>query len=134
MHPTLSSPPQTAHLCPPILLDAESAFDVVLKEFLIKNLLFSGTSGETLLYLNNRLSNRQTFLDWSGQLMGPIIDERGLEQGGVSSSDFYKIFSQEQLQTAQNSALGVPLGPLTISGIGQADDTALVSNSIHNLN
>ena len=90
MHPTLSSPPQTAHLCPPILLDAESAFDVVLKEFLIKNLLFSGTSGETLLYLNNRLSNRQTFLDWNGQLMGPIIDERFLEQGGVSSSDFYK--------------------------------------------
>ena len=117
-----------------LLLDAESAFDVVLKEFLIKNLFFSGTSGETLLYLNNRLSNRQTFLDWSGQLMGPIIDERGLEQGGVSSCDFYKIFSQEQLQTAQNSALGVPLGPLTISGIGQADDTALVSNSIHNLN
>ena len=66
--------------------------------------------------------------------MGPIIDERFLEQGGVSSSDFYKIFSQGQLQTAQNSALGVSLEPLTISGIGQADDTALVSNSIHNLN
>ena len=28
----------------------------------------------------------------------------------------------------------MPLGPLTVSGKGQADDTALVSNSIHNLN
>ena len=35
---------------------------------------------------------------------------------------------------AQNSALMVPLGPLTISGIGQADDSALLANNIHNLN
>ena len=72
--------------------------------------------------------------------MGPILDELGLEQGGVSSADFYKIFSLEQLGTAQASALGVPLGSgtgtgtsLTISGIGQADDSALVSNNIHAL-
>lgn len=116
-----------------LFLDAESAFDVVLKEFVIKNLFFAGTTGDTLSYLNNRLENRQTFLDWNGQVMGPINDERGLEQGGVSSSDFYKIFSQEQLVMAQNSALGVPLGPLTISGIGQADDTALLANNIHHL-
>ena len=65
--------------------------------------------------------------------MGPIHDEQGLEQGGVSSTDFYKIFGQEQLLTAQASSLGVPLGPLTVSGIGQADDTALVSNNIQHL-
>ena len=117
-----------------LLLDAKSAFDVVLRELLVKNLYFSGTSGEMLLYLNNRLENRRTFLDWNGQLMGPIYDEQGLEQGGVSSSDLYKIFNQDQLKTAQASELGVPLGPLTVSSVGQADDTALVSNSIHNLN
>ena len=55
-------------------------------------------------------------------------------KGGSVALIFIKIFSREQLQTAQNSALGVSLEPLTISGIGQADDTALVSNSIHNLN
>ena len=65
--------------------------------------------------------------------MGPIHDQQGQEQGGVSSSDFYKIFSQELLQTAQDSALGVPLGPLTVSAVGQADDTALLSNNIHQL-
>ena len=66
--------------------------------------------------------------------MGPINDEHGLEQGGVSSSDFYKIFSKEQLLSAQQARLGVALGPLVVSGIGQADDTALLSNSIHSLN
>ena len=51
----------------------------------------------------------------------------------MKSSDFYKIFAKEQLSTAQDSSLGVKLGPLTISGIGQADDTGLVSNDIHKL-
>ena len=78
-----------------LFLDAKSAFDVVLRELLVKNLFLAGTSGDTLLYLNNRLENRLTFLDWNGQMMGPIHDQQGLEQGGVSSSRFYKIFSQE---------------------------------------
>ena len=56
-----------------------------------------------------------------------------MEQGGVSSSYYYKIFGREQLGTAHASALGVPLGHLKVSGIGQADDTVLVSNNIHDL-
>ena len=65
--------------------------------------------------------------------MGPIDDERGLEQGGISSSDFYKIFGKEQLSLPQNSCLGVPLPAVTVSTIGQADDTVLISNDIFNL-
>ena len=37
---------------------------------------------------------------------------------------------REQLEVAQNSDLGVAIGPVTISCIGQADDVALVSNYI----
>ena len=81
-----------------LFLDAKSAFDVVLKELLIKNLYFSGTTGETLLYLDARLGNRQTYLDWNGQLMGPILDEQGVEQGGINSSDFYKIFGKSSFR------------------------------------
>ena len=116
-----------------LYLDAQSAFDVVLREHLIRNLYNINTDGHTLLYINNRLGNRRTFIDWEGNLMGPIIDECGLEQGGVNSSDFYKIFGKEQLATAQLSELGVKIGNLIISGIGQADDTALISNDIYKL-
>ena len=116
-----------------LYLDAMSAFDVVLKQLLIKNLFHANTTGHTLLYLDNRLENRETFIDWDGQLMGPILDERGLEQGGLKSTDFYKKFGEEQLSTAQLSSLGIQLGDITISGIGQADDTVLVSNRIQNL-
>ena len=116
-----------------LLLDAQSAFDVVLRELLVRNLYNINTDGHTLLYINNRLGHRRTFIDWDGNLMGAIEDECGVEQGNVNSSDFYKIFSKEQLTTAQESELGVRLGELIISGIGQADDTALLSNNIHKL-
>ena len=65
--------------------------------------------------------------------MGPMEDERGLEQGGVSSSDMYKIFGKEQLEAAQVSELGVPLRDIIISSIGQADETVLLSNNIFDL-
>ena len=116
-----------------LYLDAKSAFDVVLRELLVKNLFAINTNGHSLLYLNNRLQNRQTYIDWDGQLMGPVLDEQGLEQGGVSASELYKIFAGEQLTLAQKSGLGTKLGSLTISGIGIADDAALVSNSLTNL-
>ena len=41
--------------------------------------------------------------------MGPIIDESGLEQGEVPSSDLYKIYGKEQLLSAQDSSLGVKI-------------------------
>ena len=65
--------------------------------------------------------------------MGPINDECGLEQGGINSSDFYKIYAKEQLENAQKSELGISLGNLRISAIGQADDTALLANNLQNL-
>ena len=88
-----------------LLLDAQSAFDVVLRELLVRNLYNINTDGHTLLYINNRLGHRRTFIDWDGNLMGAIEDECGVEQGGVNSSDFYKIFGKEQLTTAQESEL-----------------------------
>ena len=53
--------------------------------------------------------------------MGPIKDECGVEQGGINSSDLYKIYNNDQLDIAQASEFGVELGPLVISAIGQAE-------------
>ena len=117
-----------------LYLDAKSAFDKVLRQLLIRNLYFCGTTGKELLHINNRLENRKTMAEWDKVLMGPIADQQGVEQGGVNSGDFYKIYSKSQLQMAQDSKLGVQLSrDITVSAIGQADDTALVSNNLHSL-
>ena len=116
-----------------LYLDARSAFDVIQKELLIKNLFHVQDQDQSLIYLNNRLSGRQTVVDWSGKLLGPISDEQGLEQGGINSSDHYKIFGKSQLTLVQDSKLGIQLGNIVVSSIGQADDTILLSNDIVNL-
>ena len=116
-----------------LYLDARSAFDVVLRELLIKNLYHCGTDLQSLLIINNRLSNRSTCLEWDKQLVGPIMDECGVEQGGVNSSEFYKIFGKDQLSNAQDSELGVSMNNVVISAIGLADDTGLLANCPHAL-
>ena len=117
-----------------LFLDARSAFDTVVIEFLVRNLYIAGMGGNSLLYIKNRLSNRITFCNWDGKVMGPIYDQHGLEQGGCNSSDWYKIYNNELLKTIQKSKQGVDIGPgLTISSVGQADDTCLLSNDIFRL-
>ena len=114
-----------------LFLDAKSAFDRVVPELLIRNLFLSGMNGNSLVYLNNRLTNRATYLEWNKTIMGPIKDELGLEQGGLNSSDMYKLYNNELLISAQKSEQGVDLGGrLIVSATGLADDTVLSANSL----
>ena len=84
--------------------------------------------------MENRLRNGATYIAFDHEVAGPIRDEHGLEQGGISSSDCYKLYNNEILTLAQESKLGVKLNnSLTISAVGQADDTAVVSNDLQKL-
>ena len=117
-----------------LFLDAKSAFDTVVIPYLVRKLHSSGMDGHSILYMENRLSSRATFCGFDGLVAGPIHDEHGLEQGGVSSSDCYKLYNNELLTVAQESRLGVNMSKsLTISAVGQADDTVVLSNSLHKL-
>ena len=116
-----------------LFLDAKSAFDRVLKEILVRNLFTAGTDDQRLLYIDQRLKSRRTFCEFDKEMMGPILDTKGVEQGGIASSDNYKLYNNEQGTTAENSNLGVTVRDITISSITLADDTVLTSNSIINL-
>ena len=116
-----------------LLLDAKSAFDKILAEFIIRNAFLAGSQGQGLLYLADRLVNRQTYVEWNKCLMGPILDQLGVEQGGCLSDRLYKLANNEQLDTAQLSMLGILMNDICVSSIGQADDTCLVSDCIFKL-
>ena len=79
------------------------------------------------------LENRKTYVEWEKVLMGPIKDTMGVEQGGTNSSDQYKLYNNEQFSTAQQSNFGIDIGPVSISFVGQADDSVLLSSDIHQL-
>ena len=116
-----------------LLLDAQSAFDLILRENVIVEAFKAGTCDEGLIYLDNRLGNRQTFCEWSKELVGPIHDRLGVEQGGINSDRLYKLANNNQLKVALHSKLGADMGSMVIPIIGQADDTGLLANSIHEL-
>ena len=65
--------------------------------------------------------------------MGPIRDLLGVEQGGMNSDRLYKLANNEQIKVAQESQFGIHISDHVVSCIGQADDTALLSNTIHDL-
>jgi hypothetical protein len=126
-----------------LLLDAQSAFDRVVIEHAIRCAYLAGTQDEGLLYLDMRLRSRKTFIEWDKQLMGPIHDTMGVEQGGRPSDRVYRLVNNEQLETAQKSELGIDMG-LAVSangdvhrqvlgGVGQSDDVGLLANSLASL-
>ena len=116
-----------------LFLDARSAFDRTIREILVRKLFLIGTSGNRLLYFNNRLKHRKTYCEWDQRVLGPIHDLQGVEQGGVPSGDLYKIYNNEQFDTAQESGLGITLNDLDVASIGQADDYVLVADNINSL-
>ena len=116
-----------------LFLDAKSAFDKALVEILCRRLYLDGTTGQNLSFIMRRLQNRITFCEWNNELMGPIIDELGLEQGGKLSSDEWKIYNNEQLTTPQETDFGTSIGDVHVAAIGQADDCVLVSSDLHKL-
>ena len=116
-----------------IFLDAKSAFDKILREFCIKSAYFAGTDGQGLLYLDNRLRNRHTYIEWDKTLMGPVKDKLGVEQGGINSGEIYKLANNKELVVTQQSGLGLHIGDVHCANVGQADDVALFSDDIHHL-
>jgi hypothetical protein len=116
-----------------LALDAQSAFDRCLRQILCCELYKAGVPGSAILFMDNRLTSRQTVYEWEGVKMGPAADVTGFEQGGINSSDFYKLYNNEQLTTAQSTNLGADIGSGVISAVGQADDVILLSNDINDL-
>ena len=118
-----------------LLLDKQAAFDTVLKEHVILGAYSAAghRADQSLLYMANRLASRRTFLQFSTTMMWPIHDERGVEQGGVSSGDEFQLVNSEELVVTNTSGLGINMGAVTVGSIGVADDVVLLSPSPHAL-
>ena len=126
-----------------LLLDAQSAFDRVVIEHAIRCAYLAGTDDEGLVYLDRRLRSRLTYIECDKQLIGPIHDTVGVEQGGCASDRIYRLVNNEQLKTAQQSELGMDIGQAVtdaghiqhnvLSGVGQSDDVALLANFLQDL-
>ena len=69
-----------------LYLDAKSAFDRALREILTRRMYLNGTAGHSLIYLDERLGNRVTFIEREKILIGLVHDQQGVKQGGPNNS------------------------------------------------
>ena len=90
---------------------------------------------QSLVYLANRLANRKTYLQYGQEVMGPIHDNAGVEQGGICSGDEFQLITNAETDALNNSGLGVDMGHsgLSIAAITAADDEVVLSNTPHAL-
>ena len=105
----------------------------ILRELVIKNAFLAGSQDQGLIFLDNRLRSRRTYVEWDKTIMGPIQDLLGVEQGGINSDRLYKLANNEELEVTQASNLGLVMGSVHVASIGQADDIALLSDNVHSL-
>ena len=80
-----------------MFLDAKSCFDRVLRQSVIRSAYNVGTTGNVLNIINKRLGNRSTLLKFRDQVIGPIHDTKGVEQGGLLSDREFCLVGNDQL-------------------------------------
>ena len=114
-----------AHL---ILLDAKEAFDVVQHKHVLRRLYHCGVQDTHWQLIESLHVNANSVIKWDGQLSEPFEIAQGIRQGGLLSTDLYKLYQNPLLNTLQSSRLGARIGDIVCNSSACADDLALNSN------
>ena len=110
-------------------LDGQSAFEVVNREILMRELYCAGERGKFWLASKYSYTDTQTQIKMDGQLSRNFYEELGVKQGHCRSSDSYKIYVNTLLDMVDQANLGVWIGPVNAGSSACADDEYLMSDS-----
>ncbi|XP_063427215.1 uncharacterized protein LOC134710750 [Mytilus trossulus] len=116
-----------------VLLDAKSAFDVVVLKMLLRKVYISGTDPSSWLLIDEIHKNTESRIKWSTEISEKISVLQGVKQGGLLSADLYKIYIEDLLNTFENTTSGCEIGETLINAVACADDVAIVSENPHEL-
>ena len=109
-------------------LDGDSAFEVVDREIMVRELFFAGEEGDIWQYSNNNYTNTKCHIKRNGEISRAFEEELGVRQGVPRSSDHYKTYVSPCLDTIDASRLGYWIGPICVSVAPVADDVYLLSD------
>ena len=109
-------------------LDGDSAFEVVNREILTRELYMSGDRGEYWKATYYSYQDSLSRIKMNGKLSRPIQETLGVKQGNIKSSDHYTAYNGPVLDTLEGVSLGVWIGPVNTGVTGVADDDFLMSD------
>lgn len=110
-------------------LDAKSAFDVVSHTSLLRKLYHIGIDGQCWNLIYGLHSDAETVVKWGGQLSDSFPIQQGVRQGGILSTDMYKVYNNKLLDRLESTMLGVKIGGINCVAPTCADDTTLLSRN-----
>ena len=105
-----------------------SAFEVVNREILTRELYMAGDRGDYWKASHFSYQNSLSRIKMNGQLSRPISEKHGVKQGHIRSSDHYTVYNGPVLDTLEDVTLGVWIGSINTGVTGVADDDFLMSD------
>ena len=93
-------------------LDAKSAFDVVNHDSLMRKLYHMGVEGVPWLLIRSLHEGSATAVKWEGSISEPFHVHQGVKQGGVLSTDLYKVYNNGSLDRLAVTKGGFLIGKI----------------------
>ncbi|CAC5401952.1 unnamed protein product [Mytilus coruscus] len=110
-----------------VLLCAKSAFDVVIHSHLMKRLYHAGIDDKHWTIIQSMYTNATSAVKWNGQTSELFNVLQGVRQGGILSTDLYKLYINPLLNMLETSNLGCRIGNILFNTSACADDAAPMS-------
>ena len=109
-------------------LDVKSAFDVVPHDSLLRRLYHAGVEGRTWSLTHSLHSQAQSVVKWQGNYSQPLEVKQGVRQGGILSTDLFKVHGNPLLDRIQESGRGCYVGEICCAAPTCADDMLVLTD------
>ena len=110
-------------------LDAKSAFDVVSHDSLLRKLFNIGIEGKCWSLINSLHREAISSVKWNGLISRSFRIDQGVRQGGIISTDLYKLYGNKLLCRVDNAGFGASIGGVRRAARACADDVTMMSDS-----
>ena len=114
--------------CNLIFLDAKSAFDVVNHKHLLRRLYHAGVQDKHWQLIQSLHTDSCSVIKWMATRSTEFQVHQGVKQGGVASTDLYKLYIDPLLHRLEESSLGNFIGCVPCNSSACADDVAICSS------
>ena len=109
-------------------LDAKAAFDFFNHSSLLRKLFHIDVEGVTWNLIRSLHKEAQTVVCWCGQTSEPFEVQQGVRQGGVLSTDLYKVYYNPMLKRVTGLLIGGMVGEVCCAAPACADDMTFTSD------
>ena len=110
-------------------LDASKAFDVVWHQGLFLKLMQLGITDDLWMLYRDLYNGMSSAMKWEGEYCTEFNETQGVRQGGIPSTELFKVRGDSLLHRIEKSLLGFSVGTVDLSVPTCADDMILLSSS-----